>query len=54
MKQFGFIRAEEGGDYFFHRSECLTDFGDLQEGQLVRFNPTKTKKGLRAVEVESV
>jgi cold shock CspA family protein len=53
-KMYGFIRAEEGGDYFFHRSECITDFSDLTEGTLVKFRPTDSPKGPRAVEVESV
>jgi cold shock protein len=33
---FGFIAADDGREYFFHRSGCHgAEFGDLREGQAV-------------------
>ena len=35
---FGFIRANDGNEYFFHTSACTeTRFGELREGQAVTF-----------------
>ncbi len=35
-KGFGFIAAEDGREYFFHRSGCHgSAFSDLREGQAV-------------------
>jgi CspA family cold shock protein len=50
---FGFIRADDGNEYFFHRTELRggLDFEQLREGQLVRFEPTQGEKGPRAADV---
>lgn len=50
---YGFIRAEDGVDYFFHQSELRGGlvFEDVQEGEAVRFEPTQSDKGPRATEI---
>lgn len=50
---FGFIRADDGAEYFFHRSELRggLEFEQLREGQRVRFEPQQGEKGPRASEV---
>ena len=53
-KGFGFIKAEDGSDYFFHMSNLENiDFADLQVGLPVEFEaePGKGNKGPRAVKV---
>jgi cold shock CspA family protein len=52
-KGFGFIHAENGKRYFFHRSMLQgVSFDQLGEGQLVRLIPGKpTPKGDRAERV---
>jgi cold shock CspA family protein len=53
-RAFGFIRGEDGADYFFHSSELRgPEFEHLREGQPVRFEPRQTDKGPRAAEVSS-
>ncbi len=46
---FGFIRAEDGQDYFFHRSG-LSDmvFESMKEGDAVQFDVETSTKGPRA------
>lgn len=52
LRGFGFIRAENGEDVFFHRSALRgKDFDNLKEGTGVEFNITRGPKGLRAVSV---
>jgi CspA family cold shock protein len=52
FRGFGFIRAENGEDIFFHRSALRgKDFDTLKEGTGVEFNVTRDPKGLRAVSV---
>ena len=52
FRGFGFIRAENGEDIFFHRSACRgRDFDNLQEGTRVEFDQFRGPKGLRAVSV---
>ena len=52
FRGFGFIRAENGEEVFFHRSALQgEDFDALQEGTSVEFKLTKGPKGLRAVYV---
>jgi cold shock protein len=52
-KGFGFIRAEDGKDYFFHNTELIDcTFAQLRDGDEMRFQPVETPKGLRANEVE--
>jgi CspA family cold shock protein len=50
---FGFIRAEDGLDYFFHQSELHGDlvFMDIEEGLHVVFDTQQGPKGPRAVNV---
>ena len=52
LRGFGFIRAENGEDVFFHRSALQgDDFDALQKGTSVEFNLTRGPKGPRAVRV---
>ncbi len=50
---FGFIRGEDGNEYFFHRSELRAGlrFDELREGQRVAFQPRQSDKGPRAAEI---
>jgi CspA family cold shock protein len=47
---FGFIEAEDGKEYFFHRSgiEGSVDFDRLQGGERVTFDVEASQKGPRA------
>lgn len=52
---FGFIRAEDGNDYFFHNTELIDcTFNQLKDGDQMKFVAVETPKGLRANEVERV
>jgi cold shock CspA family protein len=58
-KKFGFIRGEDGKDYFFHFTDLTGFWEDLvADSQVhtvtVTFEPTVGKKGLRAAEVNRV
>ena len=49
---FGFIKAEDGREIFFHRSGLRgVRFDSLSEGQLVEFEVGTGPKGPRAVDV---
>ncbi|HEX5465905.1 MAG: cold shock domain-containing protein [Chloroflexota bacterium] len=50
---FGFITAEDGKDYFFHRSgvDAALDFDRLVGGERVEFQVEPSPKGPRAVRV---
>ena len=50
---FGFIKAEEGEDLFFHRNELEgVEFNNLSEGQEVEFEKGQGRDGrLAAVKV---
>ena len=51
-KGFGFIRASDGAEYFFHNSACAgVRFDDLREGQAVTFEKGQGPKGPRAENV---
>lgn len=52
-RAFGFIRAEDGVDYFFHQSELRGGlvFEDIREGEAVVFEPKTAEKGPRATEI---
>jgi len=52
-RAFGFIRAEDGVDYFFHQSELRGGlvFEDIREGEAVVFEPKTADKGPRAHEI---
>lgn len=46
---FGFVRADDGNEVFFHRTELtLADFDRLEEGQVVEFDIVDSPKGPRA------
>ncbi len=49
---FGFISAEDGKEYFFHRSGTDTDFDRLQGGERVTFEIEPSPKGPRANRVQ--
>ena len=49
---FGFISAEDGKEYFFHRSGTDTDFDRLQGGERVTFEIEASPKGPRANKVQ--
>ena len=53
---FGFISAEDGKDYFFHRSSLApsVDFDRLMGGEKVQFEIQQDPKGPRARNVEPV
>lgn len=53
-KGFGFIRHDDGSEYFFHHSQCQTDFQELEEGDDVKFETEKSPKGPRAVNVTRI
>ncbi len=50
---FGFIHAEDGREYFFHRSEidASVDFDSLTGGERVSFDVQPSPKGPRASRV---
>lgn len=47
---FGFIAADDGKEYFFHRSglDSLVDFDSLTGGEAVTFDVERSDKGPRA------
>jgi cold shock protein len=49
---FGFIAAEDGKEYFFHRSGIDGSFDDLQGGEKVTFEVEASPKGPRAGRVK--
>ena len=51
---FGFIAAEDGQEYFFHRSGTDADFDRLQGGERVSFQVETSAKGPRAARVQLV
>jgi CspA family cold shock protein len=51
---FGFVAAQDGSEYFFHRSACAdTPFEQLREGQAVTFERGEGPKGPRAENVRT-
>jgi cold shock protein len=52
-RAFGFIRGEDGVEYFFHQSELRGGlvFEDVREGEAVRFEAKQADKGPRAVDI---
>lgn len=50
-KGFGFIKGDDGQEYFVHQSG-LTD--EIQQGDMVEFELQEGKKGLMAVNVKRV
>jgi cold shock CspA family protein len=59
-KSFGFIRGDDGHDYFFHKSNVQTigggtdAFYDLMKGDLVTFVAKAAPKGPRAEVVTKI
>lgn len=54
-KGYGFIRAEDGKDYFFHYSALLMDdFKTAEKGENVEFEVEESDRGLRAKNVKKV
>lgn len=55
QKGFGFITAEDGGDYFVHHTSILgSGFKTLAEGAQVSFEVEKGPKGPKAVQVSVI
>ncbi|HEX2222353.1 MAG TPA: cold shock domain-containing protein [Candidatus Limnocylindria bacterium] len=52
---FGFIRGDNGKEYFFHRDELpeSVEFDRLVGGEQVTFEAERTPKGDRAVKIQS-
>lgn len=51
-KLFGFIKGENGKEYFFHKSGLKNvEYELLREGQDVTFEDTENSKGLRAEDI---
>jgi cold shock protein len=52
---FGFITADDGQDYFFHRNELDSslDFDRLSGGEKVSFDVESSPRGPRAVRVKA-
>jgi CspA family cold shock protein len=52
---FGFITADDGKDYFFHRNslESSLDFDRLAGGEKVEFEIEQSPKGPRAARVQA-
>jgi cold shock protein len=52
---FGFIAAEDGKEYFFHRDGLTAslDFDRLAGGEKVQFDIEQSPKGARAKNVQS-
>ena len=52
-RAYGFIRGEDGSEYFFHQSELRGGlvFEDIREGETVVFEPRQTEKGPRATDI---
>jgi len=52
---FGFIAADDGAEYFFHRSglDSSTIFENLSVGEQVTFDVENSDKGPRAREVRA-
>ena len=48
---FGFIAAEDGKEYFFHRSGTAGDFDRLVGGEQVTFEIEQSQKAPRANKV---
>jgi|TARA_R100001530_G_scaffold2717_1_gene4388 CspA family cold shock protein len=54
QKGFGFVEGEDGTDYFIHISQLPPGINNLDDGQEVSFDTTRTEKGEQAIKVELV
>jgi CspA family cold shock protein len=51
-KGFGFVKADDGMEYFFHQASVVDgNFDDLREGQALTFDKGQGPKGPRAENV---
>jgi len=51
-KGFGFVKASDGTEYFFHHTACTnTHFEELREGQALEFEVGYGPKGPRAEQI---
>lgn len=51
-KGFGFVAADDGAEYFFHKASCVDgDFDQMREGQTLTFDKGQGPKGPRAENV---
>ncbi len=51
-KGFGFVRADDGKEYFFHQASVVDgSFDQLREGQALTFEAGQGPKGPRAENV---
>ncbi len=54
-KGYGFIRGEDGKDYFFHYSVLvMDDFKTAEKGEAVEFEVQESERGLRAKDVKKI
>ncbi len=54
-KGFGFIRAEDGNDVFFHYSSLVMDgFKTVDQGEEVEFDLEQSDRGLRAANIKKL
>jgi cold shock protein len=51
---FGFIAADDGKEYFFHKSGTESDFDALQGGEKVAYEIEVSPKGPRARSVRTL
>lgn len=52
-KGFGFIRGQDGQEYFFHKEDLVgLNYISLHEGQMIQFEIGQTPKGPRARNVK--
>lgn len=49
---YGFIARGGGEDIFFHKTDALTDPGEMPEGQWILYDVEDTERGLEASDVE--
>lgn len=54
-KGYGFIAVEDQeDDLFFHVSDCINDFDDIDEGDVVEFDLTEGRNGDKAINVQAI